>query len=149
MGLGELAWLVGFVGLSAEKLLDPSSFDDRLRLQKAVFFLKHLGVKPFTDYEFSMYLRGPYSQVLAEEYYRLMGVEPTPVDLGDKEELLRWFISHPVDWLEVCTSILSIRERYPKMSSEEIYELIVFSKPWVERPLFEAIVEELKVKGIR
>jgi uncharacterized protein YwgA len=61
-----------------------------LRVQKAVFLLKHLSIKPFTDYEFDMYLRGPYSPSLAEDYYGLKGVEPTPVNLDDGEkELLR------------------------------------------------------------
>jgi len=149
LGLGELAWLVRFLGLSVEELLDPNSFDSRLRVQKAVFFLKHLGVKPFTEYEFNMYLRGPYSPALAQDYYRLRGVEPTSVDLGDRADLLRWFMAHRSDWLEVCTSILSIRERYPKIGDEETYELITFSKPWVERSFFEDVIKELKAKGLR
>ena len=150
MGLGELAWLVRFLGLSVEGLLNLDSFDSRLRVQKAVFFLKHLGVKPFTDYEFNMYLRGPYSPTLAQDYYRLRGVEPTSVELGDKQEvLLKWFMSHDSDWLEVSSSILSIRETYPKIDDKETYELIRFSKPWVEKIFFDDIIKELKAKGLR
>ena len=149
MGLGELVWLVRFLRLSVEELTDPNSFDNRLRVQKAVFFLKHLGVKPFTDYEFNAYLHGPYSPALAQDYYRLKGVEPTPVELGDKEALLKWFTSHNLDWLEVCSSILSIRERYPRIDDEETYKLIIFSKPWVEKTFFEDIIKELEARGVR
>jgi len=149
LGLGELAWLVRLLGLSVEELLDPNSFENRLKVQKAVFFLRHLGVKPYTDYEFNMYLRGPYSPTLAQDYYRLKDVEPTPVDLGDKADLLKWFISHSLDWLEVASSILSIRETYKNIDDKETYELIKFSKPWVEKTFFDDVIKELKVKGVR
>jgi hypothetical protein len=58
-------------------------------------------------------------------------------------------MAHRSDWLEVCTSILSIRERYPKIGGEETYELITFSKPWVERRFFEDVIKELEANGLR
>jgi hypothetical protein len=58
-------------------------------------------------------------------------------------------MSHPSDWLEVCTSILSIKESYPKISDRETYSLITFSKPWVKRTFFKEVIRELGEKGRR
>jgi len=46
-----------------------SSFRARLRVQKAVYLLQALGFP--TGYEFSMYIRGPYSPELANDYMEL------------------------------------------------------------------------------
>jgi uncharacterized protein YwgA len=148
LGADKVAWLVEFLGIPIKKLTNPDSFDDRLKVQKAVFLLKHLGISPFKDYDFNLYLRGPYSPILATCYYKLEEVKPTPVDLGGKEELLKWFIEHPTDWLEVASSIISIKERYPKIKNEETYDILRLSKPWVNRTLFESIIKDLRMRGL-
>lgn len=149
MGKAELVKLIKILGIRAERLVNPSSLEDRLRLQKAVFLLKHLNVEPFTNYSFSFYLRGPYSPDLASEYYDLKDVKPAPVEMSEEvSELLRWFVSHPADWLEVASSIISIKERYPEMNSREVYSLLRLSKPWVGQSFFKRVKNELKERGL-
>jgi Uncharacterized conserved protein len=63
----SLKQLLGELGLSTE------SFSGRLKVQKAVLLLKYLGVSPFDRYEFGLYVRGPYSPVLALDYYNNTG----------------------------------------------------------------------------
>jgi len=146
---GEIAWLIDLLGVSLNKLVSPESIDERLKVQKAVFLLKHLGFPPFKDYEFGTYLRGPYSPTLAEDYYKLRDVKPIPIDLGEKKDLLAWFIAHTTEWLEVSASIISIMDRYPKISDEEIYKMLLISKPWVKEEEFRNIIKDLKSKGLR
>jgi len=149
-----LAWLVEFLEISKKNLVKPSSFEERLRIQKAAFLLKHLEVKPFTSYDFNLYLRGPYSPSLAADYYKLGDmtledfVSPRFKPNRKAERLLKWFISHPSEWLEVASSIISIRERYPSVKNEEVYSLLRLSKPWVNRTLFRRILKELSVCGL-
>jgi len=145
----KIAWLIDLLGVPLNKLVSPESIDERLKVQKAVFLLRHLGFAPFKDYEFGTYLRGPYSPTLAEDYYRLEGVRPIPVDLGEKKDLLMWFIGHPTEWLEVSSSIISITERYPTISDREIYETLLISKPWVKEEEFRNIIKDLKSRGLR
>ena len=46
-----------------------NKFDKRLKIQKIVFILESK-TKVF-DYEFSLYLRGPYSNDLSKDYYNI------------------------------------------------------------------------------
>jgi len=48
-----------------------STKDDRIRIQKIVYLLNRLGSTPARRFRFDLYLHGPYSTELAEEYYAL------------------------------------------------------------------------------
>jgi uncharacterized protein YwgA len=148
LGKAELAWLIDFLGLTVKELVDPSSLEARLKVQKAVFLLKSLNVKPFSGYGFNLYIRGPYSPSLAADYYGLEGVSATPVDLSGLEKTVRWFVSHDADWLEVASSIMSIKERYPEAKPEETYSVLSLSKPWVPRDFFTRTYRSLRDKGL-
>ena len=147
METSKVSALVRFVGVSPSGVAD--SFDDRLRIQKAVFLLKHLGVKPFDRYDFNMYLRGPYSPGLANEYYNLTGKPAGEIGFDEKTgELLLWFISHETAWLEVAASVISIKENYPRMKDPEVLSLLRMSKPWVEAKFFGSLSSELRDRGV-
>lgn len=145
MGKGEVRWLIRQLKITPRKLTAPSSFDERLRVQKAVFLLKCLGVSSFKDYVFNLYLHGPYSSGLAAEYYKLEEVKPEePIELNRANKAtLKWFTSKEEKWLEVASSILSLRERYGSVTEEEIYSTLKLSKPWVEKPLYESVTRDL------
>ncbi|MEM3693019.1 MAG: hypothetical protein QXI39_03245 [Candidatus Bathyarchaeia archaeon] len=150
----ELAWLASFIGIKPEDLARPEELEKRLRLQKAVFLLKHLGIDPFTNYEFNLYIRGPYSPSLAREYYGISsgldakGLKPVPLNLGGKEDLLKWFVSKEEGWLEVASSILWIKERYPSISEKELFSILQLSKPWVNEEDFKGILKDLLSKSL-
>jgi uncharacterized protein YwgA len=149
MGKGEVRWLVRFLGASPKKLTASSGIEDRLRLQKAAFLLNHLGVRPFTDYPFSMYLKGPYSSSLANEYYHLDRIRASPVKLDSEVKgVLKWFSSRDTKWLEVASSILSIKERNKGVGKEDMYSVLTLSKPWVDHDYFESVVTELDQKQL-
>ena len=145
---GEVNWLVRHLGISPRKLTAAVSFNERLRVQKAVFLLKHLGVAPFTDYDFTLYVHGPYSPTLATDYYDVAKVRPMAMKLDPKlETLLDWFASNDERWLEVASSIISIKEKYPNDRNEAIHSLLRMSKPWVDRGTFNSVMTELEKKG--
>jgi uncharacterized protein YwgA len=149
MGKGELLGLARYLGMAPKKLTAPSSFNERLKVQKAVFLLKHLGVAPFTEYSFGLYLHGPYSTDLAKDYYHLSKARVIPVKLdSNNKKVLNWFTEKDDAWLEVASSILSIKERYKDATTEEIYSILTLSKPWVKEPLCEKIVMELASRGL-
>ena len=45
------------------------TFEDRVRLQKFVYLAKHFGID--LKYNFNLYIRGPYSSELADDYYKI------------------------------------------------------------------------------
>lgn len=149
MGKGELLWLTGYLGITPKKITSPSSFNERLKVQKAVFLLKRLGVNPFTEYSFSLYLHGPYSSELAKDYYNLSESSSTAVQLGsNNKKILNWFTEKDDAWLEVASSIISVKERYAGVDKETIYSVLTLSKPWVTPEMFETVMSELTTKGL-
>jgi uncharacterized protein YwgA len=144
-----LVGLLNELGYAPRDITSDDAFNDRLRVQKAVFLLNYLGVAPFTGYRFSMYLRGPYSPQLAHDYYHLGDVEPEalPVDPRGRD-LLAWFMGHENSWLEVASSILSIRRRHPQIDRAEIYPILRMSKPWVKDDLYQLVITHLDSKGL-
>lgn len=125
-----------------------AGFRQRLRLQKAAYLLSRMGVKPFSEFEFNIYLRGPYSPDLAKAYYSGADEYEEPEISQDKLELLKWFMSHEDRWLEIASGILSIQERYRGIGRKGLLTLLRMSKPWITENEFNSIFGELKRKGL-
>ena len=143
----SIAWLVEFLKLSREELLREEDSRGRLRVQKAAYLLRYLGVHPFTKYDFSLYIHGPYSPELAREYYSEKSDETTMPEIDrDILELLEWFMSHDDRWLEIATSILMIREQYTKIKDREVLSILRLSKPWITDKEFREVYRELRSK---
>ncbi len=137
-------------------------FDHRLRLQKLVYLAKVLGV-PRINYEFNLYLRGPYSPNLADDYYRLSR------DDFD-ENIVRFFLNnsafkklanltHGKDgtWLEIATTLIELKkvaERmieigFAKIDKEELLVTLTYrKKPFVSRKYVKDVLNELKYQQI-
>lgn len=147
-----LNWLVEDVLRTSKQTLvsdDEDGFVSRLRLQKAAYLLKRMGVEPFTKYEFNIYLRGPYSPELAKEYYGELGEEKEKPEITvEKLESLKWFVEHDEKWLEIASSILLILEDYPDISYDELFSLLRMSKPWVTREKLDQIYRELEERSL-
>ena len=149
MGKSEVRWLIRLLGVGPKKLVAPASFDHRLKVQKAAFLLNHLRVNPFTDYTFSLYLHGPYSPSLAKDYYDLEKAKIEPVHLDRKNaNTLKWFVSKNERWLEVASSIISIKDRYMNATKDEIYSTLTMSKPWITGDMFKGVMTELAANGL-
>ena len=67
MNEASLGWLMEHLGVSAGAI--NRSFSTRFRLQKAAYLLKQLGCQAFCEYDFNLYIHGPYSPALAGRYY--------------------------------------------------------------------------------
>ena len=149
MGKSEVRWLIRLLGVGPKKLIKPASFDHRLKVQKAAFLLNHLRVSPFTNYAFSLYLHGPYSPSLAEDYYALEKAKIGSVHLDRKNlNALKWFVSKDERWLEVASSIISIKDRYADIAEERIFSTLTMSKPWITPDMFESVMTELAAREL-
>ena len=130
--------------LRDEKIFDfdPEDFDSRLRLQKYVFIARKFGLN--LGYDFSMYIRGPYSPDLADDYYSLPS-ETEPLPEFDKEGFLNLVKDKDSDWLEASATILMIYEDYDlNWAIERTAEL----KPWISKEKIEKVVEDLRKAGL-
>jgi uncharacterized protein YwgA len=144
-----VSWLIEFLGLTPEKVISPLGFNARLRVQKAALLLKHLGVKPFNGFEYGLYLRGPYSTDLSAVYYNIGNTSPLEPSIDEEtKRILRWFASNDLTWLEVASSILSIKESHPEISNSDVLLQLQLSKPWVSSLHFTKVLSDLKYKGL-
>ena len=134
--------------IKKSRLLDVSdeAFQHRLKVQKASLLLRHLGISPFRDYSFSLYIEGPYSPELARDIYDGKALKFT----ADRTTVrrLKWFVNHDSRWLEVASSMLFILERYPDMSEKDVLSLLRLSKPWIADMEFKEIYHDLVSEGL-
>ncbi len=71
----ELYRILRCLHLVTGRSYDPKDFRRRLRIQKSIYLLKSFGYRPAHGYRFNLYLSGPYSPLLARDYYALPSQE--------------------------------------------------------------------------
>lgn len=90
------------------------NFDNRFRIQKYVFLSQYFGLD--LDYQFTMYLHGPYSPDLTNDYYALTGdVSYFREDLPDEFDSDRFYTfvnEMDSNSLEATATLLSLNEHF-------------------------------------
>jgi len=125
------------------------SFEDRLRLQKYVYLADRYGLK--SGYDFDMYLRGPYSPKLAEDYYKPFDVENAlPVEFRS-QDFIELVAGKDAKWLEIAASAVSVYEynREKGVTREDIVNILKEIKPWAENYVDKIIDDLIKANLIR
>jgi hypothetical protein len=133
------------LGVSAAAI--DRSFSARFRLQKATYLLKQLGVRPFSEYSFNLYIHGPYSPTLAEQYYSARPGGPARLS-PEVVNKLDWFVDHSDNWIELASAILSLRESNPGIADGDLLPTLRMSKPWVTDSAFRRTLHELDEAGL-
>lgn len=106
--------------MEKEGLADPSNitkddndgFNTRFRIQKCVFVAQRLGLD--RTYRYNLYLHGPYSPSLSQDYYKAANGEIGDDDGGadlefDREAVLK-IMGNGDDWLELATTLVDLME---------------------------------------
>lgn len=129
-----------------------SVFESRLILQKTIYLLQAFDL--YLGYQFSWYIRGPYSTQLAHEGYALVDIyEDTPpakfVEMESEKRFLEFlsFLNdrrEDADWLERLASIHFLNLVYPKMSKEDIIKRVMVKQPSLTREKCEEAWNYLK-----
>jgi len=116
-------------------------FSHRLILQKKVFLLKELGFD--LGYSFSKYIRGPYSNALATDGYKIRTMENISKEENYHDEVVDKVIkigeNHEEDpyWFElVATIVYYVKEE--NKNKREVKEIILEEKPYLsDEKVFE------------
>jgi uncharacterized protein YwgA len=129
LGLGGIFRRVG----NFQPNVFMSSFDARLIFQKTVYLLQAFGL--YLGFDFSWYLRGPYSPMLAHYGYEIAKTnKPIPlVKFADPqserkfEEFLDFLgpEKENAEWLEILASIHMQWKLYPWKSRDDILKIVV------------------------
>lgn len=116
-----------------------NKFESRLKLQKLVFLARRFGLP--LNYEFNYYIRGPYSRILAEDYYNLPSIDDSLILPNNFIELVK---KKNARWLELASSLVMIFEKYGDMDTA-IY--IVAKNKMVSEKKLRDIAETLSRWG--
>ena len=106
----------------------PDVFEDRLEMQKAVYFLQNMGIS-VGDYRFMWYKHGPYSQTLQNDILNLQGVDDIDINFSadakrEIETLKNAIFKEGIEynecqWVECLGSLHYIKENLLSSSVDE------------------------------
>ncbi len=156
--MGKLLPFMKFLEREAGFGFDIEKFEHRLMLQKYVFISKFFGFNH--GYSYSIYLRGPYSPALADDYYKLADFyssydEDYTKELGglNTEKFLKVIAGKDGKWLEIAATILSVYESYRiKYRGAELRERVISTscdiKSATEAGKIYYVFDELKRVGL-
>lgn len=144
-----LALVLGELGMD----LSISSIDERMEIQKAIYLVQKSGVN--LGYNYSWYLKGPYSPKLTQDYYEIsladnaLGNGGLKRTVKDNIKKVRYFIDqkpHGISkahWLELLASIDYLRSK-SRVSTEEVNDKIAELKPHLN----DFVDEGLKILAV-
>ena len=117
-------------------------FNNRLKLQKYVFLARKYGFN--LSYSYNLYIHGPYSPQLAEDYYTLgeSAIEPEKITM--EEGFIKLIKKKSDWWLELASTVVMISERYRDMGDEMMVKLVRNSKPFASESEVEEVISKLR-----
>ena len=130
---------------------NPDDFISRLRLQKYVYLAKFFDID--LGYKYNLYLRGPYSPTLAEDYYNLTEMDKVAdiISISNFGEFAEFVRGKDHKWLEIASTILFIWEnnmRKEWSSGDKLKTFIITRtsdiKSHAGRPFVERVFRELE-----
>lgn len=97
----------------------PTRFEDRLEMQKAVFLLQNMGIS-VGEYKFMWYKHGPYSQTLQNDILAIQNIKEIKIEFSSdakkeidalKKAIFRDDLDYNVSqWIECLGSLQYIKE---------------------------------------
>ena len=124
-------------------------FNNRLRIQKYVYLAKYFDID--LGYDYSIYLHGPYSSTLANDYYniakdnilnQITNTTNNPYERRGNDVFFNFVKNRDVDWLEAATTLLSLKKRFNDKSC--LLERTINMKDHISEDKINIVLEELE-----
>jgi uncharacterized protein YwgA len=120
---------------------DKNRFNHRLKMQKYVYIARCFGIR--MPYNYSLYIHGPYSPSLADDYYAV-GNYQNNVPLDINEKFVKLVKGKSEEWLELAATTIMVRKRYSEMNHNTLIDLVKTAKPWTDSSALRSIVATLE-----
>lgn len=128
--------LIVAVSEALGRRLDKRKFMDRLIMQKGCYILNSWGFGPF--YKYRLYIRGPYSSELADDYYEIKRLNNSTDIPADAIDELSKIMSKGVDYTEAYATVLLVKRNNPDRSNADILKKSMEIKPHLKNEVREA-----------
>jgi len=122
-------YINGIVDISKIHEDSDEGFINRLKIQKCVYLAKYYGLD--LGYRYNMYIYGPYSADLSNEYYRVIDDIIVKKDYNNKEveemegfDAKRFLVdikNKDANWLELATTAINLSHVF---KGEELLEVL-------------------------
>lgn len=146
----KLKTFVDFLNDCLEFEFNINEFNHRLMLQKYIYLAGYFGLNH--NYSYNLYIRGPYSSKLAEDYYDL-DVDSNKLELDDfdKKGFRNFIKDKSIFWLEATTTILTLYKNYKVLYEEaDLKEAILVKtkslKPYIDDEIINESYKEISEK---
>ncbi len=139
----KLSALLNTLQIDPSELKKEENFGLKMRIQRVAYLLNYLGDEGF-GYSFSTYFRGPYSVDLAKS---CSVFTDRPSGSLEREELVKWFFDHELDWLNAAVTIMMLHASYRGREEEEFQAVRHYRERLTEEE-YASIMAELRVRGI-
>ncbi|KKN44628.1 hypothetical protein LCGC14_0691040 [marine sediment metagenome] len=126
-----------YLGFSIEKSGGPDvSFNSRFKIQKIAYLCKGLGIEIY--HKFNIRVHGPYSHVLAQDYYHfpeafvnletdyVLTESERQIANEIKENVLDHYITkdYETELLEAVSTIIYLKKENPDISDDDIFATV-------------------------
>jgi len=127
--------------------LNINTFENRLRVQKIVYMLQlHPEFRGKLNYDFNMFIRGPYSPELARVYYNLPE-DNLLVDIKVSEDAIAYakeIILENNASLELAATLIEVKKINKDISEKELIEKVRILKPYYHPEFISEVLEKVK-----
>lgn len=104
-------------------------------MQKGCYILNRWGYGP--EYRYNLYIRGPYSPDLADDYYELNRIGEFTDVPAERIEELSTIMSKGIGYTEAYTTVLIVKQNNPDRTNEELLKKALDVKPHLKKEVME------------
>ena len=127
--------LIVAISKAMNRNLNKNKFNDRLLMQKGCYILNSWGFGP--KYRYGLYIRGPYSSELADDYFEMTSPGKT-TDVPEKAiHDLSEIMTRGIEFTEAYATVLMIKNNNPGKSDIDIRNRALEIKPHLEKEIVE------------
>ena len=119
--------LIFAVSKALGRKLDRRKYRDRLIMQKGCYLLNTWGYGPF--YRYKLFIRGPYSSELADDYYEVNDLGETTSIPEEKIAELAKILEKGDRYVEAYATVLLVKANNPGRTNEVIFNKAVDIEP--------------------
>ena len=128
--------LISAISMAYGRKLNRRSFNDRLIMQKGCYILNRWGYGPI--YRYGLYIRGPYSSELADDYYEMPLTDRGTNIPGNVIARLAGILEKGIRYTEAYATVLLVKENNPTRDDAAILSKALSIKPHLEKEVTEA-----------
>jgi len=125
---------------------NDEGFINRLKIQKCVYLAKYYGLD--LGYEYNMYIYGPYSTELSNDYYSIINnIKDYNKEVNegfDSMNFLGVVKDKDAEWLEVAVTLLDLHVEYGRETEKLITRVYVMKDSRYSKEYIKSVYEELR-----